>query len=58
MPGATRAPNHARSTALDTFFFKQMYTSIVFHHDKDAQLDSLLFGGDYPCKKIGDQPLH
>jgi D-alanyl-D-alanine carboxypeptidase len=45
------------ATAPDTFFYKQLYASMVFHHDNDAKVDSLLWGGDYPCKRIADQPL-
>jgi D-alanyl-D-alanine-carboxypeptidase/D-alanyl-D-alanine-endopeptidase len=45
------------ATAPDTFFYKQMYVSMVFHHDNNAKVDSLLWGGDYPCKRIADQPL-
>lgn len=54
-PGGDYLPLKAMSP--DTFFFKQMYTSIVFHHDNDAKVDSLLFGGDYPCRRVADQPL-
>ena len=54
-PGGDYLPLEASSP--DTFFFKQMYTSMVFHHGDHAGVDSLLWGGDYPCKKIADQPL-
>ena len=44
-------------TAPDTFFFKQLYVSMVFHHGDKGIVDSLMWGGDYPCKRIVDQPL-
>jgi CubicO group peptidase (beta-lactamase class C family) len=53
-PGGNYLPLEA--TALDRFFFKQMYIGITFHHDDQGRVDSLLWGGNYPCKRIADQP--
>lgn len=44
------------STAVDTFFYKQLYVSLVFHHDSTGHVDSLLWDAKYPCKKIAEQP--
>jgi hypothetical protein len=54
-PGGDYLPLEA--TAPDTFFFKQMYTGMTFHHDDHGGVDLLLWGGDYPCRKIADKPL-
>lgn len=52
-PGGDYLPLEA--TASDTFFFKQTYAKVVFHHDDHARVDSLLWNGDYPCKRITEQ---
>jgi CubicO group peptidase (beta-lactamase class C family) len=54
-PGGDYLPLEANAPG--TFFFKQMYTSLTFHHDNQGHIDSMLWGGNYPCKKIADKPL-
>ncbi len=53
-PGGDYLPLEA--TAPGTFFFPQMYITMAFHRDDAGKIDSLLWGGNYPCKKIADQP--
>ncbi len=53
-PGGDYLPLDA--TGSGTFFFKQLYTSVAFHHDDHGNVDSLLWGGNYPCKRIANQP--
>lgn len=54
-PGGDYLPLDANRPG--TFFFKQMYTTMTFHHDDHGRVDSLLWGGNYPCKRIADLPL-
>jgi CubicO group peptidase (beta-lactamase class C family) len=54
-PGGDYLPLEANAPG--TFFFRQMYTSLTFHHDNQGRVDSMLWGGNYPCKRIADQPL-
>jgi CubicO group peptidase (beta-lactamase class C family) len=54
-PGGDYLPLEANAPG--TFFFKQMYVPMTFHRDIQGKVDSLLWGGNYPCKKIADQPL-
>lgn len=53
-PGGDYLPLDANAPG--TFFFKQMYISLIFHRDGNGKVDSILWGGNYPCKKIADQP--
>lgn len=43
-------------TARDTFFYRQLYVSVGFKRDDAAKVTALLWGGDYPCKRIDDAP--
>jgi CubicO group peptidase (beta-lactamase class C family) len=54
-PGGDYLPLEANGPG--TFFFKQMYVPMTFHHDAQGNVDSILWGGSYSCKKIADQPL-
>jgi CubicO group peptidase (beta-lactamase class C family) len=53
-PGGDYLPLEANAPG--TFFFKQMYTSLIFHRDNQGRIDSMLWGGTYPCKRIADKP--
>jgi CubicO group peptidase (beta-lactamase class C family) len=54
-PGGDYLPLEANAPG--KFFFKQMYTSLTFRQDNQGRVDSILWGGNYPCKRIADQPL-
>jgi CubicO group peptidase (beta-lactamase class C family) len=54
-PGGDYLPLEANGAG--KFFYKQIYIGMAFHHDDHGRIDSLLWGGDYPCKRIADQPL-
>ncbi len=54
-PGGDYLPLEANGPG--TFFFKQMYVPMTFHHDAQGNVDFILWGGSYSCKKIADQPL-
>jgi CubicO group peptidase (beta-lactamase class C family) len=43
-------------TGKDTFFYRQLYVSVGFKRDDAGKVTALLWGGDYPCKRIGDAP--
>lgn len=43
-------------TARDTFFYRQLYVKVGFKRDDAGKVTSLLWGGDYPCKRVGDAP--
>jgi CubicO group peptidase (beta-lactamase class C family) len=35
------------------FFYRQLYTPLEFERGPDGKVSRLLWGGEYPCKKIG-----
>jgi CubicO group peptidase (beta-lactamase class C family) len=41
----------------DTFFYKQIYARISFRRDASGKVDAILWGGDFVCKRIADEPL-
>jgi CubicO group peptidase (beta-lactamase class C family) len=43
-------------TGKDTFFYRQLYVKVGFRRDKSGRIESLLWNGDYPCKKLSDKP--
>ena len=40
----------------ESFFYRQLYVKVDFKRDKAGKIESLLWNGDYPCKKISDKP--
>jgi CubicO group peptidase (beta-lactamase class C family) len=40
----------------DTFFYRQLYVKVGFQRDKAGKMQTLLWNGDYPCKKVSDKP--
>ena len=43
-------------TGKDSFFYRQLYVKVGFRRDKGGKIESLLWNGDYPCKKLSDKP--
>jgi hypothetical protein len=43
-------------TGKDTFFYRQLYVSVGFKRDDAGKVTALLWGGDYPCKRVGEAP--
>jgi CubicO group peptidase (beta-lactamase class C family) len=43
-------------TGKDSFFYRQLYVKVGFRRDKAGRIESLLWNGDYPCKKLSDKP--
>jgi CubicO group peptidase (beta-lactamase class C family) len=39
----------------ESFFYRQLYVKVDFKRDKAGKIDSLLWNGDYPCRKISDK---
>ena len=39
------------------FFYRQLYLKVGFKRDKAGKIETLLWNGDYPCKKVSDKPL-
>jgi CubicO group peptidase (beta-lactamase class C family) len=54
-PGGSYLP--LEPTGRDAFFYRQLYVSMTFLRDQDGRVESLLWGGDFPCKKISSQPM-
>jgi CubicO group peptidase (beta-lactamase class C family) len=40
----------------DVFFYRQLYVKVGFQRDKTGKIQTLLWNGDYPCKKVSDKP--
>jgi CubicO group peptidase (beta-lactamase class C family) len=40
----------------DAFFYRQLYVKVDFKRDKTGKVETLLWNGDYPCKKVSDKP--
>ena len=40
----------------DSFFYRQLYVKVAFQRDKTGKVVTLLWSGDYPCKKVSDKP--
>jgi len=40
----------------DAFFYRQLYVKVGFKRDKNGKVETLLWNGDYPCKKVSDKP--
>lgn len=40
----------------DAFFYRQLYVNVGFKRDDSGKVIALLWGGDYPCKRIADAP--
>jgi CubicO group peptidase (beta-lactamase class C family) len=38
------------------FFYRQLYVRVGFRRDKAGKIETLLWNGDYPCKKVSDKP--
>jgi len=45
------------ATGKDSFFYRQLYVKVGFKRDKSGKIETLLWNGDYPCKKVSDKPL-
>lgn len=43
-------------TGKDRFFYRQLYVTVGFQREETGRVNALLWGGDYPCKRIGDPP--
>ncbi len=43
-------------TGKDSFFYRQLYVKVGFRRDKTGKIETLLWNGDYPCKKVSDKP--
>jgi CubicO group peptidase (beta-lactamase class C family) len=43
-------------TGKDSFFYRQLYVKVGFRRNKAGKIESLLWNGDYPCKKLSDKP--
>ncbi len=43
-------------TGKDLFFYRQLYVKVGFRRAKDGKIEALLWDGDYPCKKLSDNP--
>jgi CubicO group peptidase (beta-lactamase class C family) len=43
-------------TGKGSFFYRQLYVKVGFQHDKNGKIETLLWNGDYPCKKVSDKP--
>ncbi len=41
----------------DTFFYRQLYSSVTFQRDPDGRIIALLWSGSIPCKKISGPPM-
>jgi CubicO group peptidase (beta-lactamase class C family) len=39
-----------------SFFYRQLYVKVGFQQDKNGKIETLLWNGDYPCKKVSDKP--
>jgi CubicO group peptidase (beta-lactamase class C family) len=39
-----------------SFFYRQLYVKVGFRQDKNGKIETLLWNGDYPCKKVSDKP--
>ncbi len=42
--------------AKDSFFYRQLYVKVGFQRDKEGKIETLLWNGDYPCKKVSVKP--
>jgi hypothetical protein len=42
--------------AKDSYFYRQLYVKVGFQRDKAGKIETLLWNGDYPCKKVSDKP--
>jgi CubicO group peptidase (beta-lactamase class C family) len=42
-------------TAKDSFFYRQLYVKVLFRRDKSGKIETLLWNGDYSCKKVSDK---
>jgi CubicO group peptidase (beta-lactamase class C family) len=42
-------------TAKDSFFYRQLYVKVLFKRDKSGKIETLLWNGDYSCKKVSDK---
>jgi len=42
-------------TGKDSFFYRQLYVKVGFKRDKAGKIESLLWNGDFPCKKLSDK---
>jgi CubicO group peptidase (beta-lactamase class C family) len=40
----------------DSFFYRQLYVKVGFQRNKSGKVETLLWNGDYPCKKVTDKP--
>jgi CubicO group peptidase (beta-lactamase class C family) len=40
----------------ESFFYRQLYVKVGFKRDKAGKIETLLWNGDYPCKKVSDKP--
>ena len=54
-PGGSYLP--LEPTGRDAFFYRQLYVSMTFLRDADGKVESILWGGDFSCKKISSQPM-
>lgn len=45
------------ATGRESFFYRQLYVKVGFKRDKAGKIETLLWNGDYPCKKVSDKPL-
>jgi CubicO group peptidase (beta-lactamase class C family) len=43
-------------TGKDSFFYRQLYVKVGFQRNKEGKIGTLLWNGDYPCKKVSDKP--
>jgi len=43
-------------TGKDVFFYRQLYVTVRFQLDETRKATTLLWGGDFPCRRIGDAP--
>jgi CubicO group peptidase (beta-lactamase class C family) len=53
-PGGNYLP--LEPTGRGSFFYRQMYVSMAFHRDDNGTVDSIVWGGNYVCKKIPGPP--
>jgi len=43
-------------TGKDSFFYRQFYIPVKFKRDASGKVATLLWSGDYPCKRLSEKP--
>lgn len=42
-------------TGKDSFFYRQLYVKVLFQRDEAGKIETLLWNGEYSCKKVSDK---